>query len=850
MDRKTILMGASALVITVAGLPAYAQAPSAAAAGTPAQARVIEEVLVTARKREESLQDVPIAVTAASGEQLQRIRVDEPNDLARLAPSLQIGASPGGGATSVNITLRGQRAADTLLTVSQPVGIYLDGVNIPHPVGADASLFDLQRVEVLKGPQGTLYGRNTTGGAINFITRGADQNGVHGFIEGELSNYKGRRIAGGVNIPIMKDLLAARIVAQHWDRDGYARSIISGQTIGGNRNDDIVRVSLDFTPSDTLKAVAKYEYSKLGRGGLPYTNLYRSVLAPLLANPEANNFGGPAAVAQLAACTTTNPFLNCAELRQLDNVTTHHAVLDVDWQATDAIKVRSITGYHYFKNFRIFDLDGSPFALGENGFGLGGAQPNVGVAVAPPGALLPNGTPAPSGPFTIPVPFRPDQESGQFTQEFNVSGEYGMVTWLVGAFYSNDQGNGAQVTVRNPASAVRTAPFFAPSANTFDGLDIDSKTYAVFTQNDIKFTDQLSMTLGARYTEEKLAQNVSVWTYNQNFQSAVLPTISGPGRNFQCGIGPFAAATAADIYGPARPNTYQSTLEACAVHQQAKFHGTSYLASLNYKITPDSLLYAKISKGFRGGALQQRAPYVAPVEPETAKDFELGFKSQFFDRRVLLNLAAYRTNYTNQQQTGIEFVPGQPTTRTTVLRNASAARFQGFEAEWRIIPFDGLSVYGNYGYLDAKYRKWPNAPVALGNPAPATIDAAGLRIEIPKYTANVGARYELDAGPGRLGVQADVNIFSRTPLTALTNEALVPDSYEKFVRKGRQLVSARIDYEIPDMGLLVAVWATNLTNEHYQAATIPVAANGGLYNGLTREPRMYGVTLRKSFGGE
>ena len=855
MDRKTILLGASALFITTAGTPALAQpagqpaARAAASAATPAATNEIGEVLVTARKREERLQEVPISVTAATGEQLERIRVDEPNDLARLSPSLQIASAPGGGATSVNITLRGQRAADSLLTVSQPVGMYLDGVNIPHPVGADASLFDLERVEVLKGPQGTLYGRNTTGGAINFITRGADKDGFHGFVEGELSNNDGKRIAAAINVPIVADTLAARVAVQHWDRDGYTRSVITGQKVGGNRDDTMVRASLLYTPSETLTAVAKYEYSDLGRGGLPYTILYRTALAPLLANPEANNFGGPAAVAQLAACTTTDQFSDCQQLLQRDDVKTHHAVLDVNWQATDAIKVRSITGYHFFKNFRVFDLDGSPFALGENGYGIGGPQPNVGAAVVPPGSRLPNGTLAPTGPFTIPVPLAPDQQSGQFTQEFNVSGDYKMVSWLVGAFYSTDHGQGSQVTVRNPASAVRAAPYFAPSASSFDGLDIDSKTYAVFTQNDIKFTDQLSVTLGARYTEEKLSQNVAAWNYNQNFQSAALPNLSGPGRNFQCTFGPNAASTVTDAFGGPRPINFQSTLEACAVNQKAKFHGTSYLASVNYKLTPDTLLYAKLSKGFRGGALQQRAPYVAPVEPETAKDFEVGLKSEFFDRRVLLNLAAYRTNYTNQQQTGIEFVPGT-TTRTTVLRNASEARYQGFEAEWQLRPFEGFSAYGNFGYLDAEYRKWPNAPVALGNPAPATINAAGIDIEIPKYTGNVGARYELDLGPGRAGLQADLNFFSHTPLTALSNEAAVPDSYEKFVRKGRDLLSARIDYNMPQIGLQLALWATNLTDRHYQTANIVSTANGGLFEGLTREPRMYGITIRKSFGNE
>jgi iron complex outermembrane receptor protein len=859
LDRKIILMGASALVIAAAGAPAFAQtARAAATAASNAQTTVIEEITVTARKKEESLQDVPIAVTAATSEELQRVRIDEPNDLARLAPSLQVSATAGGGATAMSVTMRGQRAADLLLTISQPVGIYQDSVNVPHPVGTNNSFFDLERVEVLKGPQGTLYGRNTTGGAINILTRNPDFSGMHGFVEGELSKYDGRRIGGAINIPLMGEILALRVAAQHWDRDGYSESIITGQKSGSDRDDDLVRASLLFVPNEQFTAVAKYEYGNFKRNGLPYTVVFRTPVAAALTNPEVNNAAGAAGLALLNQCTNSLQFSNCSGQLQKDDVKTHHAVFDASWSPSGALTIRSITGYHYFRNTRIFDLDALPWTIGENGFGTdGGVQPFIGISTPPAGARLPNGALAPTGPFTIPVPLEPDQQSGQFTQEFNASGEFGRISWLVGAFYSNDKGKGSQVTVRTPATAIRTAPFFAPSANSFEGLDVDSKTYAIFTQNDISITDQLSLTVGLRYTEEKLSQNNASWAYNQNFNTAQPPTLSGPGRNFQCTFGPLAASAAGDAFGGPRPAVFQADREACAVQQKAKFDGTSYLASLNYKLTENQLVYAKISRGFRGGALQLRAPYVAPAEPEQADDYELGFKGDFWNRRLRFNAAIYRTDYDNQQQTGIEFVPGTSNpavpgsgVRTTVLRNAAKARYQGAEIEWRVLPFEGFSFYGNLGVLDAEYRKWPNAPRALGNPAPATLDAAGLQIEIPKYTGNVGARYEFDAGPGRLGVQADVNFFTKTPFTALTDEVLVPDSYEKFYRKGRQLVSARIDYAIPDHGLTVALWATNLTNEHYQAASIVSTANGGLVTGFTREPRMYGITLRKSFGAE
>src|SRR5690606_19958017 len=166
------------------------------------------EVVVTARKREESLQSVPVAVSALSGAALEERTLREASDLQRVVPGLNMSGSAANTGTGTNISIRGQVAGDNLITFSQPVGLYLDSVNIPHPVGSNISFFDIARVEVLKGPQGTLYGRNTTGGAMNVITRGADYSGIHGFAYGEYGNYNNWKLAGAINVPIVEDMLA------------------------------------------------------------------------------------------------------------------------------------------------------------------------------------------------------------------------------------------------------------------------------------------------------------------------------------------------------------------------------------------------------------------------------------------------------------------------------------------------------------------------------------------------------------------------------------------------------------------------------------------------------------------
>ena len=813
----------------------------------------IEEVVVTARKREESLQSVPIAVTAQTGAQLEKRSIDEPTDLGRIVPSLFVQQTSSAKPNIAFFVLRGQAGGDNILTVSQPVGMYIDGVNVPHPVGANGSFFDLTRVEVLKGPQGTLYGRNTTAGAINFITRDADWDGVHGFVQGELTKFKGRKAVGAVNIPVVDDVLAVRVAGQYWKRDGFGYSRITGQKQGGDHDDWNIRGTVNFNPSDNFTAVLKGELGKADRVG----NLVKmldlqtaaTIGAAATAIAEANaNDGSPAGLNLLLSCVGGNLFESCTGSDNFEVDKTKHLSLDMNWDITDNVRLRSVTGYHWFTVLSHFDIDGSPYQLGESSGGTNTFQPDTGVARPPVGVLLPNGTVPPLGPYLLPFEARPDQESGQWTQEFNLSGELmdGKVNWLLGAFASNDKGKGVQISVRNPSLGVLTAPFYAPSIpNSFEGLDVDAKTWAVFTQNDIKFTDIFSATLGLRYTKEKLFMNNASWAFNQNFPAALNPS-AGAGKVYQCLYGPLGPTGAPDQYGPARLATYQTDPKACSLLQRASFNGTSYMASLNAQWTPDILTYAKISKGFRGGALQLRLPSAAAAGPETGKDYEVGLKADFLDRRLRTNIAWFRTDYTNQQFSFLVILPSGA--RTTQLFNAASSKYQGWEAEVMARPMSGLSLSANISYLDAKYIRFPGFPSA----ARGNIDAAGLRPESagPKWNYSFSTRYEVDAGAGKLGIQADYANQSNIPLNATNEQPLLPDALERSMRVNPGLLSGRIDYDLADMGLRLSVFGTNLTNEKYAGLGLAQGVNGGITTGIVREPRVFGVAVRYSFGNE
>jgi iron complex outermembrane receptor protein len=809
LDRKTMLTGASALVIatyTFVATPAAAQAPSADKAGKPAEATLtIQELVVTARKREESLQSVPVAVTAQTGEQLAQAGIREPTDLTRNVPSLTV-TSSASSPTGAIISLRGQNASDILLTLSQPVGLYEDSVNIPHPAGANVAFFDLQRVEVLKGPQGTLYGRNTTGGAINIITRGADYDGVHGFAFGELGNHKDWKVAFAANVPIIQDVLAGRIAYQHWNRQGYGKSAITGQHLGGNRDDDIVRGSLRFDPTSKVSVIAKVEYVHANRTDALYQT--RQFLSPLFAgavDAEWGLEGGLGGVAPSVLVANTNAshdlFTNYANQETYEHVKAWHAVLDANWQVAENVSLRSITGFHQFRDYRVFDLDALPMQAYEVGFGVNGGKLSIGA-----------------DPRTLP----PDGHSKQWTQEFNLSGQAfdDRLTWLTGAFYSDDKGDQDQVATPGLEILASLPPpngLGFPSLANFHSPNVRIRSYAVFTQNDFKLTDQFSITAGLRWTKEKLSQDVAAYLYNTT-------TAAVPVRYF-CLAGPTL-------------HTFQATEAGCTLSQKESSSGTSYLLSANYQVTPDILLYAKTAKGFRGGALQVRAPDFPAASPETAKDYELGLKSDLFDRRLRANLAVYQTNYTNKQETAIVVLNG---VQSTPIVNAATARIKGVEGEFTAVPVAGLTLNATFDYLHGKYRRFPGAIAPSG-----VVDASGVSFTNPKWSYNLGARYEWALGPGEAAVQGNYAWRGKIPTTILNNDPQLAPALAAEWRKSIGLLNASVEYTLPDQGWTFSVFATNLTNKHYQtyALTLPNYA----FTGITQEPRMFGVSIKKTFG--
>jgi iron complex outermembrane receptor protein len=834
--RSTLLSGVAILAGATMASGAFAQ--QTAANSTSGSVTAIGEVIVTARKREEDVQKVPVAITVQSGKQLQQQTIRQPSDLQRIVPSL-VAVSGASSPSGVLLTLRGQSASDVLLTLSQPVGLYEDAVNIPHPVGADIGFFDLSSVEVLNGPQGTLYGRNTTGGAINILTRGADYDGFHGFISAEGGNFKDWKVGGAVNIPVISDMLSVRLAYQHWSREGFGESGITGERLGDPHDDDVARLSVKFDPNPAFTASLKLEYDHANRtddlyqtraftppgmftsttcaggiplassGGLPSTGMY----CPNLNGTTAGGAGtayyewlvegmkGGVNPITLVNGEGGNIFTNYSAEDTFERLSAWHGALDWSWKINDDVTLRSITGFHRITDYRTFDLTALPIQAFLVGYGAGGLTPALG---------------------TDDRQLQPDEQTTQWTQEVNLSGTAfdKRLHWLLGGFYSHDSGNEDEVAGEFQGLTGFDINYHSPQ--------ITNESWAIFTQEDYKFTDMFSVTGGFRYTEEDLSQDAQDYIY------------------FLPGGGSPLAGLVDCLAGGAGGSPIQPDGSGCAVNQSLHSSGISYLVSLNAQITPDVMAYLKTARGFRGGALQQRAPQASAAGPETNTDYEVGLKSDWFEHRLRANLDAYYTKYHNKQETQIVDLGGA---QATVIENAAQAKIWGVEGQFVAVPFEGLTLNANFDYLHGSYDSFPNALT----PDNTSVDASGVLFPLPQWTFDIGGRYVHDLGPGQIAFQADYSWHSATPQTVLdvdpTLKTIDPSLVNSwFASVG--LVNARLEYNLPRSGLSVALFATNLLDKHYQTFALGFVGSSSDYGwtGQTQEPRMWGITIRKSFG--
>lgn len=645
--------------ILLASLPSAVWAADApAAAGKAAEATRVEEVVVTAQKFEQRLQDTPVAITAFTAKSLEQHLTTSITDLQLQTPSLQFRTSTTDNMTPL-VSLRGQAQTRGDLGKQPSVGLYQDGVYALTTAGITAAggMLDVERVEVLAGPQGTLYGRNTPGGAINIISK-LPTSEFGGQFQGIVGNEDLYNINGVLNIP-MAEGVGLRLVGQ-FQRDGGYGEDIAHHSSTGDVDVESLRGTFRAQPNDRVDVVLRADFTHARSGG----NIAKvAALKPgsLAVLATAAKLGLPFTADGLSqaynALLATNPagkYDSNLSLNQMTDVKQWGVSATVGYVLDDTWSIKSISAYRGLKKVADED-DPFPVEILECAQKYALTQGNC-------------------------VNVRADQ----YTQELQLVGNLfdNRLKSLSGAFFYYGH------ALDNLEYGV--IPALNPTTPSLDHATITDRSWAIFHQSTLAVTDRLNFTGGVRYTSER----VSMLANNYN---------AGPAGSCQVPV--------ADRIGG-----------QCLGEYGRKFTNWSWTFGADLKATDAVLLYAKASRGFKAGGVNTLGSSLpgsfTPFDPEVATQYEAGIKSEWLDGRVRANLAAYYTDYQDIQRNVTVFVP--PSNTASVTLNAASGVIEGVEAQLTVIPVEGLQLSGTASYIDAYYKKYvDNGVDKSGNVFPA-----------------------------------------------------------------------------------------------------------------------------------
>jgi len=810
-----------------------ATAPRADDAVRPSTGGGLEDIVVTARRTSEAMQTTPVAVTALNNNALLTKQVSEVTDLARATPALSVGTGGTGPATIVYLAIRGQAQNSPNSFSDAAVGIYIDGVYVGRPIVGNLGFLDPASAEVLRGPQGTLFGRNTTGGALN-LTTAQPTHKLEGYLKGGIGNYSQRVIEGVINIPL-SDELATRFAGRYNKRDGYFPNPALGYAQGGIKGEYYIRGSLKWEPSslpitlnlggdythyrDTGNATAVaainpasplaafYAVSQGVRSGAipPSTPIPLSPTVSVPAGLFANFSQGPigpiqqylnpefATPAQKSILLAKNwrynfgaPFTGDRRIDQIGNFNeafsfTSNLVIDLD-----SVKIKSITGYRQSNTSSNLDLTGT----------------NTGVGA-----------------------FYSRYRQHQFSEEIQVSGDIGRLQYIFGGIYFREAGDEL-----SDSSIFYSSPIATGGDHTFG--DFVSTSKGLFAQVNYQVTDRLRATGGIRYTWDTRFINRHGYT----------PRVGGIPR---CQAGPNAGVPV-------------STVGTCENPETAKFDYPAWTAGVDYKVTPDIFVYLKTSGASNSGGFNSRPvppPYSSSFKPEAVRDIEGGFKGTFLNRRLRTNLAIFRAWQSQVQRIiNTTFVDSSGATRLTqFVSNAGKANTYGAELEATVIPWHGMELTGSGAYLHARYKKGSRFETQLVGGLPVQVDRSGEPItQAPKWTASVGATQTLEVGPGDLKLHADYAYISSRYFDFFTTgdpaaKEAVAIANEASRIRGYGLLNGIVSYTFKHPDIEVAVWGKNLTNQPYFTNVFNSYTGLGATVQFQGAPRTYGATVAYRF---
>lgn len=759
--KAWLIAGSSAWTMIVSGAANAQEAAVSPATVAPVNDSGLAEIVVTAQKRAENLQDTPLAVSALTADVLQNRRVADISDISSAAPNLTTTITPS-STTNIAVHIRGIGEADPVLTVDSPVGIYVDGVVIGRTAGAVFDLVDLERVEVLRGPQGTLYGRNTTGGAVNFITaKPAKEFKVSQILSYGRFDYFQSRTSLDTG-ELGNSGLAFKLSYLHKQKSGYANDLNQpDRRDPGANNVDAVRIAARFDKGGPFRADYAFDFNDSKSYSVPFQlAAARPDILAYLGNSEALG-GNPLVIGRDRIDTLR---LNQGQIR--DEVMGHTLTLEYD--LSDAITVRSLSSYRQWDNsVARTDLDGND---GLRGFTVSPA------ILAPPNRFIPLGI----NPVEL-FSAKNNRFQRQFSQEINVLGEVGdAADFVLGAFYFKEKAR-----ENNPQSLTLVLPSPAPiplgpdvSTSQF-GVSLTpqlsyrhtSESKAVFGQVTVRPFERLGITGGLRYTED-----------NKDLDQT-------------------------------QPVTQIRQLDA-------KFSQVNWAASVDYKFTDDVLFYARVATGYKAGGFNPRS-VGGSFDPEKIISYEAGLKTDLLDRKLRINVTGFHSRYDDLQVS--QFLAGT-SGASSITVNAGKATYTGVEAEVLVRPVRSITINATGGYVDRKFKSFVIRD-ATSNQLVDVADEARFHYSA-STTANAGAQYEAEVGFGKLLARLDWTYRSRIyfhPLDRLNpfNQTISDGPVGRF--DARVAVS---EIDLGRARATVALWGKNITDKNYLYSGIDFGSLG------------------------
>ncbi|MEO0982431.1 MAG: TonB-dependent receptor [Pseudomonadota bacterium] len=867
--HKSVLL-ASAAFAALAWTPVTAQEGDA---DTDADTRRMNQITVTATRREESIQDVPIAVTAVSPEELQRQGVKDLRTLGSLSASFNLNSSQT-ESQGTTIRIRGVGTTGNNIGLESAVGVFLDGVYLARPGIALGDLVDLEQIEVLRGPQGTLFGRNTSAGALNITTRKPDLQQADGFANFTYGNLGQINFQGGFGLPVIQDQLGIRISGAYRERDG----ILTNPTLGtesGNRDRFLVRGQALWEPTDNFSFRLIGDYSEADEQCCDGTILFDPVqdsgvfaaLGPVPSTGVVDPTGGVPFVgleANEARLSNGFQFQNPFEQWGISG--------QVDWDLGFA----NLTYIGAYRDFFASSVQESDFT-GLQIFSVGGV---TGV----PGAS----------------DFPAFDDIKSLTQELRLQGLAfdGRLDWLIGGFYSDEEIlEEASLTIGDDfdflvgslfGGAFGPAPIqtlFASGSDPSGSFAVnrftqDSTSWSIFTHNTFAVTDQLDFTVGLRWVDEQkdgsftgldsggdacfqVLNNAATGVFTGDpATDAALAPLAPTAIALTC----FPFSTGANLPGSAAdldqdgipdgtlptPVTFSDDPGELGVFvPDFEDEELVYTIKAGYAFTPDINAYASFTHGFKAGGFNlDSTAAIGGNDPrfdsETVDAYEVGVKSTLFDGRVRANVAVFHQELSDFQVlefTGIQFE----------TFNVDTALATGFEVEVQGQVTNNFSFNSALTFSDARYPD----DCATQDPADPdfNINAANLcgadLTNAPLIVGLLGLTYEDEfnlggtnlAWFGNANVRYESDRRTSTQPTVLGTDIPIPFD----IQESNAKVNLRVGIGAPDGSWQIEGWAVNLTDQQTRNVTFDVPLRTGSQGSFIQEPRTYGVTLRTAF---